>query len=373
MKKLAIDVRFWGPSHTGLGRYTESLVKALYALKPKLAVTLLANDASYRRLRDLFPRWQVIKTSCRHYSMREQLVLPKILNQIKPDLVHFLHFNMPLNYRGKFIVTIHDLIKHHSRGLETTTQWPLFYPIKRLGYQLVISHAIKNSQRILTPSRWVKKDIQKFYQVESKKIIITSEAAGEIFFNQKKFNYGLVPAKPYLIYTGNAYPHKNIVQLIKAIGEYNRQYQAALNLVVVTAKDFFYQRLRLQMRKLTASDFVKIKGFTDDASLAGLYFKSIAFITASKFEGFGLPGLEAMAAGTLVLSSNRASLPEVYNQQALYFNPEDINSIVRVIRQAVNLKNRSQQINRNQRYARSFSWQKTAKQTLKSYEDCLSV
>ncbi len=374
MKTIAVDARFFGPSHTGLGRYTQALISGLYQLKPQYQIYLLSSPQVVRYLKTTFPRFNSISVKAKHYSLAEQIEIPRVLNQIKPDLVHFLHFNAPIFYSQPFLVTIHDLIKHHSQGLATTTQWPFIYPFKRAGYYLAINHAIKRSKLILTPSQAVKKDIQQFYSVRPSKIMVIPEAADSVFFKPvaQKIKE-LIPPQPYLIFTGNAYPHKNIIQLIKAVQLYRQKYNSQLQLVIVTAKDAFYQRLRNKVRQLNALDCIKIKGYSSDQQIQNFYHYSVAFITPSLFEGFGLPGLEAMASQTLVLSSNRTSLPEVYGQSALYFDPHNSEAIVRTIHRAMIIKNRTQRLQSAQKYARTFSWEKTAQQTLKAYENCLCL
>lgn len=372
MEKIVIDARFWGPSHTGLGRYTESLVTALYHLKPKFNISLLVLKDRQKELQKTLPRFEIIPVNAVHYTLAEQIEVPRILNQLKPDLVHFLHFNMPIFYRKPFIVTIHDLIKHHSSGLKTTTKFPLFYPIKRWGYKIVIQQAVKRAQLILTPSKWVKNDITKYYQIASNKILVTPEAAERSFFQPIKPGIkDIILNQPYLVYAGNAYPHKNIIQLIKAIRLYNLTFHQDLKLVIITNKDVFYQRLRQQIHQFDALNTVRIKGFTDDEQLKNLYYHAHGFITASLFEGFGLPGLEAMAAQTLVLSSNQACLPEVYGKHAFYFDPNDLDSMVKVIAKTFKLKNRTVWLNESQIYAKSFSWEKTAELTLAAYRKLL--
>ena len=140
--KLVIDARFWGPSHTGLGRYTKSLVVALEKLKPSFDITLLVN----KKVKTSFSQ---IIIKAKPYSIKEQLEVPKVLNRLNPRLVHFLHFNVPLLTKHPFVVTIHDLIKHYSTGKTTTTKSILVYPVKRFGYFKVINKAIKNSKKII--------------------------------------------------------------------------------------------------------------------------------------------------------------------------------------------------------------------------------
>lgn len=366
MKKILLDCRFWGPSHTGLGRYTQELVTAIMEQPPKFKLQILAP----KKVKGI----DTIVTKIKPYSYAEQYQLPRLIREIKPDLTHFLHFNLPLSFKGKFMVTIHDLIKHHSTGMATTTHWPWTYYLKRLGYHLVMKQAVARSEAVLVPSRWVKQDILKHYRVAEKKIMITPEAAGSSYFKTTAQDSQRPLPGNYFIYVGNAYPHKNIVQLIKAmeiIAVDNRQ----LKLIIVTGRDWFYQHLRRQINRLKAQGVVKLKDFTSDIELRSLYHHSIAFVTASFFEGFGLPGLEAMAARTLVVASRRSALPETYSDMAEYFDPEKIEDLVGKLRLVLQLTpaERQKRLDKAYRYCRQFSWEKTAKLTLKAYDRCLGL
>lgn len=372
--KILIDCRFWGSGHTGLGRYTTSLVIELYRQKPKFDLALLINPENKTEIESKLNQPQLILSSSRPYSLAEQLNIPKIINSFQPKLVHFLHFNVPLLTQAPFIITIHDLIKHHSRGLDTTTKSPLFYPLKRFGYQLTMAKAVQKSRLILTPSKWVKADILKHYQVKEDKIIVTPEAADQSYF--KPATLPGLPSFNYLIYVGNAYPHKNLIQLIKAVQSYRQIYANRnnnLKLIIVTARNVFYDRLREYIRQSNSQSSVKLAHFTTDKRLAFLYHHSIAFITASLSEGFGLPGLEAMAAKTLVLASNRTALPEVYGPAAIYFDPDNLNDIVAKISHVVNLTSvaRAKLLKLGEQQVSQFSWTKTAQLTINAYESCL--
>jgi glycosyltransferase involved in cell wall biosynthesis len=358
-KSLLIDARFWGPSHTGLGRYSKSLVQALENLHPNIDITLLVNKKTKTS-------FKTILVKAKPYSIREQIEIPQVISNLKPDLSHFLHFNVPLKVRSPFLVTIHDLIKHHSTGKDTTTRSMLTYPIKRLAYFQTIKHALNHSIRVLTPSNWVKKDILTHYSIPASKITVTPEAV-DLTYLKTKPNQTRPLTQPYLIYVGNAYPHKNLIQLIKAIKK------TSLKLIIVTGRDIFYQRLRKQIKSLEAQPKVKIKGFTSDQDLKNLYFHSVGFITTSLFEGFGLPGLEALASGTLVLASKRASMPEVYQDKAIYFNPDNLSEIVKQINMASSLSpaKRQLKIQAGLKHAQQFSWAQTAEKTIKAYQDIL--
>src|SRR5690606_7979814 len=112
-----------------------------------------------------------------HYSLNEQLALPKILSSHDVDLMHFPHLNVPLGYKGKFVVTIHDLIMHKFKNRAVTTKIRPVYEIKHLGYRAVTRWAAKKALKVIVPSQAVKDEIVDFYRLPESKVIVTYEAA----------------------------------------------------------------------------------------------------------------------------------------------------------------------------------------------------
>lgn len=172
--KILVDARLYGPKHTGNGRYTENLINNLIKIDQKNDYFILLKKEDFDVLK--FPKNFVkILADFKHYSFEEQLKLPLILLKTKPDLVHFPHFNVPLFYFGKYIVTIHDLIMHkYSSGAATTRKFPV-YQIWRIGYHLVFAKAIYGSKKIIVPSYAIRDEIVKFYRINPKKVEVTYE------------------------------------------------------------------------------------------------------------------------------------------------------------------------------------------------------
>ena len=159
--KIVIDARMYGLEHAGIGRYVMNLVNQLEKVGKKNEYFILLRKKYYRKLRFKNKHFKKVLAEIPHYSFKEQLFLPGILRKIKPDLVHFPHFNVPIFWQGKYIVTIHDLIKHQSRGMRTTTKLAPFYWFKYLAYQVNVFSAVKRAQKIITPSKWWKKELVK--------------------------------------------------------------------------------------------------------------------------------------------------------------------------------------------------------------------
>ena len=158
--KIGIDARFVGPTGTGLGKYTEKLIINLLKIdrQNRYLIFLRKNNWDYFSF-SKSANFTKILANVPWYSLTEQLKLPKIFAKENLDLLHVPHFNVPILYRDKFIVTIHDLIHNQYAEYATTTKNPIVFKIKRFAYKKVISHAVAKSQKILTPSYSVKNEI----------------------------------------------------------------------------------------------------------------------------------------------------------------------------------------------------------------------
>lgn len=375
--KILIDARFYGLENGGIGRYTMNLVDQLATKDKKNEYVILLRKKYFNRL-NLPDNWTKVLTDFRHYSLIEQIKLSRIISSYNPDVSHFPHFNVPLLYKGKFVVTIHDMIMHKSKGREATTL-PLFlYMFKRLAYKYVFANAVKRALRIIVPSKAVKKELVDYYSLEEQKVIVTYEGFDEKIKETGKRGvvlkkYGL--DSPYFIYVGNAYPHKNIARAIEAIVHLNAVSKRKILFAIASSRDVFAERLRKMTKSLKAEKYIKFLGFVSDKELGVLYKNAVAFVYPSLIEGFGLQGLESIAVGTLVLASNIPVFKEVYKDNILYFNPYDFSSIEKVMENAINMskEERERLIEKSQKFIKKYSWAKMARQTLKIYEDSASI
>jgi glycosyltransferase involved in cell wall biosynthesis len=179
----------------------------------------------------------------------------------------------------------------------------------------------------------------------------------------------------YFLYVGNVYPHKNLERLIKTIVDLNQEAHKKVYLAIVCSRNVFEKRLEQYVYSNKAERYVKFLGFVPDDDLALLYQKSRAFVYPTLSEGFGLPGLEAMAEGTIVAASDIPVLNEIYGDQALYFDPYDTGSITTTLIKVLKITDRQRLklIQENKKFIRKYSWKNTASQTFKLYENCNSL
>lgn len=375
--KILIDGRLYGLEHAGLGRYLINLVTELQKIDKKNDYKILLRKKYFNKL-NLPKNWEKELADFRHYTFKEQVLLPRIIGKNNPDLVHFPHFNVPLFFRGRFVVTIHDTLMHKFKGKKVTTL-PLYpYYLKRFGYHLTFKKAVKTSSKIIVPTKTVKKELTKKYELGDEKVVVTYEGFDEKVTKgdgaKKVLKKHKLPT-PYFVYVGNAYPHKNLSRAVEAIVQLNKALDKKVLFAIASSRGVFTKRLEKIIKKQKAQEYVRFLGFVPDEELGVLYKESLGLLYPSLSEGFGLQGLEAMAAETLVVCSEIPTFKEVYKDKAIYFNPYDFTSIAKTLKDVVDMdkKKREAKIKEAAKFVKRYSWSKMAKQTLKVYEDSNSL
>jgi len=371
MMRIGIDARLYGPRNGGLGRYIQKLIENLEKIDTKNEYIIFLYYDNFALYQPDNPRFKKVLAGCRWYTLKEQFLMPYLIKKEKIDLMHFPHFNVPIFYNGNFIVTIHDLIITHFPSSRATTLNPLIYQIKLWGYKLVISQAIKKAKRIIAVSQTTKRDIVKSFRANPEKIAVIYQGVSltKLFDKKEK---PLTIKKPYLLYVGNAYPHKNLDKLLMAFKIFLDRFEPDMRLVLVGKEDYFYYRLKKYARDLKLTNKVIFTGYVTDRELAWLYKNALLYVFPSLMEGFGLPPLEAMNFDLPVVSSNASCLPEILGDSVVYFNPNNENEIAEVIFKVVSDKKLQERLKyRGKKNVRKFDWKKCAAETLRIYKKFL--
>lgn len=372
--KIAIDGRMYQES--GIGRYIRNLIDQLIVLDKENEYFIFLLKQEYQKKDFSNNRFHKILANFRWYGFSEQVNLLKILNEIKPDLVHFPHFNTPLFYKGKFVVTIHDLIHQHFSMERSTTHGKLIYKLKKLGYKKIFKNSIAKSTKIIVPSDYVKELLIKEWNTDINKITVTHEAVDDKIISiaskmkmqdiQKVMEKFKISGR-YIFYVGNAHPHKNVEGLIKAFLKLKEETRD-LNLVLSGFDHYFWKRLMAQNQHKG----IIYTGYVTDEQLVALYKNAFLFVMPSFEEGFGIPLLEAFACFCPVVSSNAGSLKEIGGDGAIYFDPLNIQEMVTKISQILNSeKLRKELIEKGKKRIKLFNWRKLAKETLEVYTKCV--
>jgi glycosyltransferase involved in cell wall biosynthesis len=374
--RIYLDVAAAVHRRAGLGRYAESLTRALVANDPtrfalfynrgggKVHPLVGLEELPTRTVRAGYKPWR-LAVWLGHLA---GLGFDRLLSGAQ--LYHATeHLLMPLR-RVPTVLTVHDLIfrlfpQHHKRlnfwYLNVTM--PLY--CRRAGAIIAVSEATK-------------RDLMRLYGVEESRITVVREAAAPQFtppspdhVERVRIRYGL-PDR-YVLRVGTIEPRKNLDRLLEVIQQL-RKGGEAIPLVIVGSKGWLYQRFFRRLDELALGGLVHLPGYIPDADLPAVYGGATLAAEPSLYEGFGLPVLEAMACGVPVVCSRTSSLPEVGGQAARYFDPSDVSSmaheILTVWRDAV-LRDAMRQAGLAR--AARFSWERAAQETMTVYEAVLAA
>lgn len=364
--RIGIDARLM--NETGVGRYIRNLIQELSAIDKKNTYIVFLSDSSYDTFILPNARWEKRRANVRWHSLREQFVMPWLFFKNKLDLVHVPYHNIPVLYPGSFIVTIHDLIiLHHATGKATKLPFPL-YALKLFGYRILLQIGLRRAKHIISVSESTKKQILEYMNVDERKISVTYEAVDN----------DLLPAvsrKPasaeeqYALYVGNVYPHKNIMRLIEAWHEVDN-----LTLRIVSPDDVFSGRLRSYIIDHDLSSRIHMLGPKQSDELSLLYRDARMLVFPSLMEGFGLPGLEAMALGVPVVCSRIPVFEEIYDGACHMFDPMNPKDIARRIMEVSSDSSlRKRLIAQGKKKALQYSWKTMVQQTAMIYENSAGI
>ena len=366
-QKIGIDLRLWG--HPGIGRYIRELTAAMIALQGAQSFQYLGYPADLEVAAGKFGGgFSGIKVYSKIYSVSEQWEIA--VKSRNMGLLHVPHFNIPVMYRGKLVVTVHDLI-YLRDAKASKSRWGKPYA------EFLFRYIGKKAAAILTVSEYTKNDLLNFFpEISPEKVFVTHQAASPLFFpvhepaildsTRKRFGF----SKPFVLFVGSLKEHKNIPVLIRAVLALRSEKKMEIELVIVGRRDPKNKELWNKIQENSSS--VKYLGELPDADLALLYNLADVFVLPSYREGFGLPVIEAMACGVPVIVSNRASLPEIAGGAGLVFDPDRVDELsalmYNVISDRLMRKNLSEQgIAR----AAHFSWENTAQKTMEVYDKVL--
>ncbi len=296
---------------SGIGTYLRNVVPRVAAHCESLEFLLLGRQARIEPHFRGAANCRVVECNVRPLSSREQLTLPRAI----PDGLAFFwatHFNIPLLYRGKLLVTVHDIMPMARPDLSGG--------LHHYWYVRLMMAAIKaRGSNILAVSEFTKTEIERLSRIAPDRIQVTPLAAGDIWRTVVP-REPAPPANPYLLFVGIVKPHKNLITLLKAFEQVAAQ--VPYTLVVVGEREALATKDDLSAAYAARlGERVAFTGRVSDDALEQWMAHATAYVAPSLYEGFGLPALEAMACGVPVLSSNAASLPEVCGDAALYFDP----------------------------------------------------
>jgi glycosyltransferase involved in cell wall biosynthesis len=369
-KTIGIDARMYGYAQTGIGNYIRHLLEYIFKYDKKNNYVIFLMPEEYDNFVLPNNRIRKVKVFAKWYSWKEQLLFPLQIYKENLDLMHFTHFNSPILYFKKSIITIHDIT-------------PFFFPghkmkslIRKIGFRAVFLSSVIKASKVIAVSKNTKNDIVKHFKIKENKIKVIYEGADEQFqvinnydkIERLKKKYNI--AKPFIFYAGVWRNHKNLVGLIKAFDVVRNKYKIDYQLVLGGKEDPYYPEVKRTWEELGLENEIIRTGFIDQKELALFYNVAEIFVIPSFYEGFGLIGLEAMACGTPVASSNTTSLPEVLGDAAIYFdpkNPEEMAEKIKLV--LMNKKLYNELVKKGFEQVKKYSWEKMGEKTIRILND----
>jgi glycosyltransferase involved in cell wall biosynthesis len=367
--RIGIDARNDG---TGVGRYTFSLVRELAQIDTENEYVLFLSSRGYATHHEPAANFRLVEADVPWFTLREQLLLPRLIARERLDLVHFPNVSVPLFTRAPFVVTIHDL--NYLDGDAIFEGRSARRTLLTAGYRLGLEK-VRRARRLIAVSDATRKAVVSALRVDPRKVAVTHESAdlaGTIEPDRSVLDRAGITG-PFLLYVGSAYPYKNLPRLLDAFAQFLGGVEGEFQLVLAGDHEDFGGSLRERARRNGLGGRVLFPGSVSDAELVALYEAALAYVFVSLAEGFGLPGLEAMAAGVPVVAARAGSLPEIYGEAALYCDPRDTKSIAAALEQLARdgeLRARLSALGRDR--AAEFSWTKTARETLDVYRDAVA-
>jgi len=355
--RVLLDCRM--ASWSGIGRYSTGLARSLARMDGVEIIQVVeAGDTAP------VPEAESIPAHKHAFYPTGGLELGSIVRSVKPDLTHCLHVPTPLPARHPLVVTIHDL---------TPLIVPAVMPseIRRAAYRIWNFRASGEADRILANSNATKCDILRYFPHASGIVSVVPHAADDFALIEATPVPGSIAGDgaPYLLSMGNTKPNKDLPTLLRAFAKLHAM-RPELRLLLVGRDHPGYAAAILGEGPAAAR--VAFTGHVPDGVLRSLYAGAAAFVFPSRYEGFGLPPLEAMISGTPVVCSDAASLPEVVGDAALLFPAGDVDvaagQIARVLDDAAL---RASLIAAGAARAATFTWERTASQTMAAYRDVL--
>lgn len=366
-KRVGIDCRMINES--GIGRYISNIVTEISKKDSDIDFYLFFFNVDDSLKYKLPQNFKIVQAPFLWHSVSEQTLFLQVINSYRLDLFHSPHPNMPYLYFGKFILTLHDLtMLKHKTGRASTYAYPLYF-LKWLVFKISLSWSVKRAEKIVTVSEYVKKQIIETFGISSDKVVVIYNGVSDSIYKEtnrdkntkilEKFDI----KKNFFFYVGNAYPHKNLENLILAFELFNKKQD--YELVLAGKEDFFYKRLKKEYGKVSN---IKFLGACTDEDLRTLYSTCESFVYPSISEGFGIQIIESLKCGAKLICSGNTVFPEIAGKFALYFDPLSISDISEKITRITEISKKEFFDLFDEAYLDKFSWNISAQKHYELYE-----
>ena len=372
--KVNIELQPALKDRTGVGWYVYEVVKHLPKGKIKITGTIF-NFLKRRNDTEIIKDLDINISSFYLLPYRVYLYLTKKFNipynyffRPKADLYHFMGYIVPYSIKGKVILTVYDLVVElFPETMEEKNRELLRKEMQR---------SIKRADHIITISNSAKAELINVLGVNAENIDIISPGVDYDVFNARindemkrkiKQKYDL--PDEYILYLGTLEPRKNISSLIKAFIKLKKEKKISEKLVIAGKKGWLFSEIFDLIKSLDLENEVILTDYVDESDKPAIYQNAKLFVFPSLYEGFGMPILEAMAAGIPVITSNTSAMPEVAGDAAILVNPLSIEEISEAMLEVMNNDKLSNElISKGFDQCKKFTWSNSANKLVEIYK-----
>jgi glycosyltransferase involved in cell wall biosynthesis len=286
------------------------------------------------------------------------------------DLVHVLTPAVPVPTSAALVVTVHDLLP---------LRFPSWYPARqRWLFRRALRQAVADAARIIVPSKAVAADLADEADVDGSRVTVIPEGVDPVFRRPiSEVEVAAVCARHrvrpgrFFLFVGSVSGRKNLATAMRALAAF-RARGPDVPLVVAGPRGTGSDEIDAEAGRLGLRDAVRVTGFVSASDLPVLLTAALALVHPSKYEGFGLTPLEAMAAGTAVLAANTGALPEVVGDAGMLLQPDDVDAWAAAMTQLIEDDAlRRSMVERGRAWSERFTWDRAAKETTAVYRACL--
>jgi glycosyltransferase involved in cell wall biosynthesis len=365
--RIAFDGTTLRPGRTGVGYYTEHLLRAVIEQGAEHDVVVVSN----RPLDLTRPLPGRVHVECARWAVPQlvwmQTLAPRLVARLRPDVVHFTNGMMPLVCGAPAVVTIHDM---------SLTLYPRFHPPRRvLLNRPLVDAAARRADAIIAVSHAARRDIVRHYGLAPDRVHVVSEAAAPQYrpirdparLDAVRRRYRL--ADRFILYVGTIEPRKNLPLLLHALAGRAGKGDLPHQLVCVGPYGWLCRDVASLIARLGLEHRVRFTGYVPFDDLPAVYSLAEMLVFPSLYEGFGLPVIEAMACGTPVVTGRVGALVEVGGEaleQVAHLDPDALGDAMLGL--AHDPERRADLSARGLKRAATFSWQRAARDTLAVYE-----
>lgn len=366
--KIAIDCRYaLDPANGqfgGISEYIDGAVHALLELKTDDKFVLFFSDKYFGDLAAVRPSVEIVRVPAESGNFFfNHFIFPRLVHSYHPDIFFAPHGQLPLGWRGRAVITVHDLAIYDH---------PEWFPggfSRWFSTKLVVPRSFRRAEKIITVSEATKKDLIRLFNVSAEKIFVVYPAVAVFVFLQNGPDRVYLEEKQndqYFLCLGTIEPRKNFLLAARAMKIFHQKFPEH-RLLIVGKRGWKYEAT---VKEFVGADFIEEIGYVSPEEKFSLLAGARALIFPSLYEGFGLPSLEAMTLGLPVITTSVGALPEVCGSAVRYVSTDDPSELARAMGEMVDEKTRLSYIEKGLARAKLFSWPNTAEEILKIFYLC---